>query len=322
MSENDGRVTYVVLTHRDWAQVRRLAAAILASSPDATILIAHDARREQFPVQADDARIEVFAHGRTADWGSWDLVEATLDAFARARIRFDPNLVCLLSGNDYPVRPLREWEAEALAADSWVGTAEPLRYTPRWGTRRGTGDDRWTRYAYRWFRPPFRMRPTRLAPWRVRLRRAVFLRLEPLICLRIVSRGRGLHYGVRRLPSPFTSARPCYLGSQWLAVRRAELDRLLDVDFAPGSRLRRLYASTIIPDESALVTALSRVAPPSDLPPVSHMRWDAARDQPVTWTLADLDELTASGSPFCRKVDPALSAGVVDALDLTSAAPA
>jgi hypothetical protein len=305
----------VVLTHRDWAQVRRLTQAILTSSPGATILIAHDARREQFPFEVDDPRIEILTHNRAADWGSWDLVEATLDAFDQARARFDPQLICLLSGSDYPVRPLRAWEAEAMAADSWIGTAEPLRYTPHWGTRRGTGDDRWTRYAYRWFRSPFRPRTGGLPRWRVRLRRTVVLRLEPLIGLRIVSRGRGLHYGLRRLRSPFTPARPCYLGSQWLAVRRAELDRLLDYDFAHGSRLRRLYRSSIIPDESALVTALCWVAPPSALPPVTHTRWDAARDQPRTWTHSDLDELTASGSPFCRKVDPGASARLLDALD-------
>lgn len=319
MNAAAGPVTYVVLTHRDWTQVRRLAGAILASSPQATVLIAHDARREPFPAQADDARIEILAHGRAADWGSWDLVEATLDAFAQARTRFDPQLVCLLSGSDYPVRPLPAWEAEALAADSWIGTAEPLEYTPRWGTRRGTGDDRWTRYAYRWFRSPFAARATPLPPWRIRLRRGFFLRMEPLFGLRIVARGRGLHYGVRRAISPFRPDRPCYFGSQWLAVRRTELDRLLDRDFAPGSRLRRLYSSSIIPDESALVTALSWVAPPSPLAPVSHVRWDAARDEPVTWTLADLDELTASGSPFCRKVDPARSGELLRALDRITA---
>ena len=314
MSDGGTRTTYVVLTHGDWPQVRRLAGAILASSPEARIVLAHDARREQFPASVGDPRIDVFCHGRESDWGSWELVEATLDAFARARDRFDPQLVCLISGSDYPVRSLPEWEGEALAATSWIGTAEPLRYTPRWGLRRGEGDDRWTRYAYRWYRSPFR-RPAGPPPWCVRIRGAIMLRLEPMIGLRIVSRGRGVHYGVRRLPAPFTRSQPAYLGSQWLAVRRPELDRLLDRDFRPGAPLRRIYRRSIIPDESALVTALSRVAPPSDLPPVTYVRWDAAADAPVTWTLADLDELRAAGSPFCRKVDPIGSAGLMDELD-------
>ena len=320
MSSGAPRTVYVLLTHRDWPQVHRLATAILRSSPDARVLIAHDARREAFPAPTEDARIEVFVHGRASDWGSWDLVEATLDAFARARDLFDPDLICLISGNDYPVRSLPGWEREALAAESWVGAAEPLRYKPRWGTRRGEGDDRWTRYAYRWFRSPFRRRQGAFPAWRRRLRSALMLRLEPVVGLRIVSRGRGLHYGIRRVRSPFTTSRPCFIGSQWLALRRAELDQLLDRDFAPRSRLRRVYEHSIIPDESALVTALSWIAPPSALAPVTHVRWDAARDEPVTWTVADLDELRASGSPFCRKVDPTTSAELLDALDEASAA--
>lgn len=318
MTAAAARTVYVVLTHRDWPQVARLAGAILRSSPDARVIIAHDARRESFPASADDPRIDIYVHGRQSDWGSWELVEATLDAFAYARDRHDPRLVCLLSGSDYPVRPLQSWEEEALAAESWVGTAETLNYTPRWGRTRGDGDDRWTRYAYRWFRSPFRPRAVGWRAW-WRVRSALMLRLEPVVGLRIVSRGRGLHYGIRRVPDAFTSERPCFFGSQWLAVRRAELDGLLDRDFAPRSKLRRLYRRSIIPDESALVTALSRVRRPSALPAVTHVRWDAERDEPVTWTLADLAELQASGSPFCRKVDPETSAELLDELDRVSA---
>lgn len=306
------RTAYVVLTHRDWPQVHRLAQAILRSSPGAGIVLAHDARHDAFPVDAGDARIDVFAHGRDADWGSWDLVEATLDAFARARELFDPDLVCLISGSDYPVQDLAAWEKSAVEAGGWIGAAEPLTYVPHWGRRRGEGDDRWTRYAYRWFRAPF---GRRASPFIVRVRTALALRLEPIFGIRIVTRGRGLHYGVRRLPIPFTPERPVYFGSQWLAVRRSELDRLLDVDFRAGAPLRRLYRRSIIPDESAFVTALSRSGPRGELPPVSYVRWDAARDEPVIWTVDDLDEIRASGSPFCRKVDPVLSSELLDALD-------
>ncbi|MES2865888.1 MAG: hypothetical protein V4703_03910, partial [Actinomycetota bacterium] len=135
-----------------------------------------------------------------------------------------PQLVALISGDDYPMRPLPEWEQEALVADSWIGQARALQYAPRWGRRRGEGDDRWTRYAYRWFRSPgnaLHVRPPATVEnaW-VRVRTAVALRLEPVFSVRMVARGRGLHYGLRRLRSPFTDRRPCWFGAQWLAVRR------------------------------------------------------------------------------------------------------
>lgn len=313
------RAAYVILTHTDWHQVQRLVRAITTSSPNAFVLIAHDGRRASFPRVIEDPRVEVFAHGLATDWGSWELVEATLLAFAHVRQRVDPDLVCLVSGHDYPLRRLADWETEALASGSWIGTAETLQYTPHWGRRRGEGADALTRYTHRWFQTPMARRrvriPGRLGRLLRRVRGAVALRTEPLLSVRFVSRGRGVFWGIRRTRLPFSPDRPCYSGSQWVAVRRRELDRLLDEDLAPGSPLRRLYRHAIIPDESALVTPLAWRAPPSPLPPVTRVVWDPALDQPTTWSLGDLDELVRSGSPFCRKVDPETSGALMDELD-------
>lgn len=319
------RAVYVVLSHRDWPQVRRLTGAILASSPDARVVIMHDSRTERFPSHDDDQRIEIVDHGLACDWGSWELVQAALQGFAIARDRHDAQLVALISGQDYPTRWLENWEDEALAATSWVGEASPLAYVPHWGRRYGEGDDRLTRYVYRWFRSPAEVLRARMPGWMrlpqsanriwVRVRRAVTLRLEPAIGVRTVARGRGRYYGIRRIPDPFPAGDECWFGAQWIAVRRAELDRLLDTDLAEGSRLRRLYQRSIIPDESALVTPLAHRSPPAAMPPVTLQRWDEELDGGITFTIDDLDEIIAAGSPFVRKVDPELSADLMDALD-------
>ncbi|MFC4139886.1 MULTISPECIES: hypothetical protein [unclassified Microbacterium] len=319
------RVVYVVLSHRDWPQVRRLSHAILGSSPDARVIVMHDSRSERFPPRDDDERIEIVDHGLACDWGSWELVEAALRGFAIARDRHDAQLVALISGQDYPTRPLGAWEDEALSARSWIGEARPLAYEPHWGRRYGEGDDRLTRYSYRWFRSPVEFLRPQMPGWArlprpvngfwVRARRALTLRLEPLLSLRVVARGRGVHYGIRRFPDPFPPGDDCWFGAQWVAVRRSDLDHLLDVDLAEGSPLRRLYRHSIIPDESALVTPLARRTPPAQMPPVTLQRWDDALDGGLTFTVQDLDEITASGSPFCRKVDPEASAELLDALD-------
>ncbi len=314
-SQQSVTAVYVILTHTAWDQVRRLAAAILRSSPDSRVLIAHDARTEAFPRSVDDSRIVVFAHGLRTDWGSWEIVEATLAAFGRARELFDPALVTLITGADYPVRSLAQWEQEVLSADGWVGIAEPLDYTPRWGRTLGEGDDRYTRYALRWYRPLWAARAAEAPSWWVRIRNAIALRLEPVFGVRYVSRGRGLHYGFARVPPFFGPRLPCYFGSQLLAVRRNELDQLLDDDFGVGSRLRRVYRRTVIPDESALQTALALRGMPASLSPVSFARWDDANDQSIVWGTADFDEIRASGSAFCRKVDSVRSAGLLDMLD-------
>lgn len=309
---------YIILTHRDWTQVKRLAGAILASSPRARVLIAHDARRETFPSDPGDKRIHVFAHGLDCDWGSWELVEATLRAMALARELWNPKLVCLLSGQDYPVRRLDEWEHEALAAPGWIGDARPLHFQAHWGRRRGEGDDRLTRYTFRWFHAPLAKRgiqlPRGAGRFASRVLSAVALRLEPVFGVRYVARGRGRYYGIRRR-TPFTPTSPCYFGAQWLAVRRTELDVLLDQDLAPGSPLRKFYRRTIIPDESALVTPLSWRGTHTDMAPLTMQQWEPVLDTTVTWTLDDLEALRSSGSPFCRKVDATRSGALMDALD-------
>lgn len=315
---SSARTAYVVLTHDYVPQVERLVRAILASSPEAFVLVAHDSRRIPFPRSFDHSKVEIFEHGMATDWGSWEMVEATLDSFAYARQRVNPELVVLISGRDYPARRLADWEADVLAAGSWVGVAESLHYTPHWGRRRGDGKDELTRYTHRWFQTPFARSGLRLGGrfgrWLRRVRGAIALRAEPLLSVRFVTRGRGVFWGIRRR-TPFTDKRPCYAGSQWLALSRPLLDKLLDEDLAPGARLRRFYRHTIIPDESALVTPLMWRKPPASLPPVTHVTWDPALDQPTTCVLDDLDEIVSSGSAFCRKVDPVASGSLMDELD-------
>lgn len=311
------RALYVVLAHDNAARVERLAQAILHSSPDAAVLVAWDDRGSVALPAPSDPRVEVFSHGRASDWGSWELVEATLDALRLAQTRHDPDIVTVVSGDDYPVKRLDLWEDEVLAGASWVGEAAPIAYRPRWGRRQGVGDDRWTRYGYRWFRAPWSRWASRAPEWWWRAQTAIALRVEPVFGVRMVTRGRGLHYGFRRLRSPFTEARPCYYGSQWFAVTRSSLRWLLE-DLSEESTLRRVFHGTVIPDESAIVTALAWRSPIGAYPPVTHVKWDAAADRPIVWTEGDLSELLASGSPFCRKVSNPASDSLLDKLDRLS----
>ncbi|GAA2493512.1 hypothetical protein [Terrabacter carboxydivorans] len=301
---------YVVLSHTEGGQVTRLVHALLRSSPEATVFVTHDARRVPAPV-IDDERVHVVSHGRPTDWGSWELVEVTLEAMRTARDTVDPDLVVLVSGQCYPARPLAEWEHDLVAAGGWQGTARPLSYEPAWGRRRGSGDDDLTRYVYRWHAVPgldrmLRARLTGRALW------ALALRAEPLLSLRVVARGRGAHVGVRRrMPSPRAAV---HLGSQWLAVDREGL-RLVLEQLAPGSPLRRVYERSIIADESALQTVLARWRPPTVARPVSFSVWQPEQDTTRTLGLDDRDEIRSSGSPFCRKVHTVRSAELMEALD-------
>ena len=303
---------YVVLSHTEADQVSRLAHAILRSSPDATVFVTHDARRTPAPV-IDDERVHVRSHGRATDWGSWELVEVTLEAMRAARDAVDPDLVVVVSGQCYPVVPLATWERELLAVGGWQGTARELAYAPAWGSRHGTGDDELTRYTYRWY-PVGGVLDGVLRAGHLpgRALWALAHRTEPLVSLRLVARGRGVHVGVRgRMPSPPSAI---HLGSQWLALDRERLDLVLR-ELGEGRPLRRVYERSVIPDESAIQTVLARAQPPTVALPVSYSVWMAGDDTTRTFGLDDLDEIRASGSPFCRKVHTVRSAELMDALD-------
>lgn len=322
-SNGTHRAAYVVLSHRDPGQVERLVRALLNSSPEASVLVYHDARRAAAPV-IDHPQVHVMAHTNANDWGSWEIVVSTIEAFRLARDLFDPDLVVLMSGQDYPVRRLASWEAEFVrAGGGWVGTSRRLDYTPRWGKPYGTGDDDLTRYIYRWYRLPF---SRGLVTSRTRLAAAVRWaldkvghHLEPIVDVRQVTRGRGYHLGIRAWRTPFTAEQPCYRGSQWIALDRGLLSAVLarhDTD----RLLRASYRRSIIPDESYLQTILTPICPPVSGPALTYVEWIVVDDAPRTLSIDDLDDIVASGSPLCRKVAAGVSDALMDVLDQLSAA--
>jgi hypothetical protein len=309
-----------VLTHGDAPPIQRLVGRILALSPSCGVVVCHDARLSEPPVFPDD-RVVVIDHGRRTDWGSWDLVLASLDGFAAARKAFDPELFVLVSGSDYPARLLDEWERTFWSAGGgWVGSAVPLAYRPRWGRPQGSGQQDWTRYAYRWFPlPTGRWIDASEHPLARALRWGVIKLghyLEPALSVRFLSRGLGIRIGLRRVRTPFRGTLRCMKGSQWMALDRRLYDAVLR-RHETERLLRSTYRWSVIPDESYLQSLLSALQPPQAGPPLSYVRWimEGEEERPATLSVEELPAIIASGAPFCRKTAPEVSDGLLDALD-------
>lgn len=312
------RAAYVILSHRHPEQVARLATAINRLSPSAGILVLHDARRSAPPV-IDLPSVRVVAHRAPADWGSWELVEATIRALDLAVRQFDPAMLILVSGQDHPARNLAAWEQQFLErGGGWIGEARALRYQPRWGRAYGVGDDDVTRYAYRWFPMPGSRALANPGSAAAAAARTILLKVghyaEPVLSVRNVARGRGLHVGFRAASGAFASDMRCYKGSQWLALERGHWEEILrrhlhDADLAAA------YRHSIIPDESYFQTILMSLGPPQEGPPVTYVDWRVEEDAPKTLELEDLPMIVASGAPFCRKIGPGVSDVLVERLD-------
>jgi Core-2/I-Branching enzyme len=317
-------VAYVILCHHKAPQVLRLARTIRRLSPRAPVLIRHNQPSGYIDAeQASDAGADLLISELPTRWGSWSLVAATVEAFRHVRRRHDPDWVVLISGQDYPIRRLDEWEMELLAGDhDAVLPAERLG-EGRFGLRPREMRDRLVmRYTHRWYRLPQLGVVPRLPRRLVKAVRAVWYMyvydLQAIVTLNELPRGHGWMLGVRRYRVPWTQAVASYKGEQWVALSRQALAVALD-----GGRARlwqRYFATTLIPDEAYFPTVLindrsMRVRRRR----ISWLRWeeDVTKPHPMTLDRATLAEAVRSGAPFARKFDEAASPGLLDVVDET-----
>lgn len=294
----------MILSHQGEPQLLdRLVGSILNLSPQASVLVYHDARRHEAP-RIGYSRAKAVAHTHHSDWGSWELVEATLEGLETARTLFDPEMVVLISGQDYPVRDLSEWEEEFLSdGGGWMGSVNPLNYKARWGWKSGSGDRLLRRYTYRWFTLPFsRQLLSDQIPAKA-FRRALGLiakYLDPVFSVHALQPARRMFIGFRDWRSPLRHGVQCYYGSQWVAMDRERLDLLLE-RHKKDDHLRDVYRHSLIPDESYIQTILASIFPVRPGPPISYYKYDRSRTRGVILTLEDFSGIVRSGSPFCRK---------------------
>lgn len=314
-------IAYVVLCHHKADQTLRLAATIRRLSPRARVILRHNQRGYIGSDEAAAAGADLLVGQRQTRWGHWSLVEATLDGFRYARERYDPAWTVLISGQDYPVRPLGDWELELLSADyDAVVPGEPL-VTGLPALRDPEHAEQLVRrYTHRWYRLPRLGIAPRLPQLTRRAGRALWYRyiypLQAVITLNELPRDHGWLLGIRRRHVPWTAAAPAYKGEQWGALSRRALAAAIDGPAA--AQLQRYFATTLVPDEAYFPTVLAntpgiRVKRES----VSWLRWhqDVAQPHPVIIDPETLRAAVASGAPFARKFDEVVFPGLLDLVD-------
>ena len=301
------RVAYLVTSYRNPEQVLRLASA-LGEGPGSEVVISHNQREEPLAPRAVEARgAHLLPHQQGVRWGSWEYLQALLRGFAWITERFDPDWVLVLSGQDYPLRPLGEIEAflGETGHDAFLGDVQQLDMDHR---PEPPEDEFFLRYAYRHFELPESLPAglrRRLSP---RSLRSLFYLREPpegLLAPRL---------GIRRLRTPYRDGFRCFVSSDWVTLSRRALEALERA--GADRRLTRYYRRVYIPTESFIATALFN-DPALDV--AGENRRFVAFDEEGTHarvlTSADLDRLEASGADFARKFDPAVDGDVLDALD-------
>jgi Core-2/I-Branching enzyme len=286
-------VAYIVLSHRNPAQVLRLVRA-LAEGPAARVLVRHDPRGARLaPAEIETAGGEAIEDRIEFDWGGWSQLELIVACLRESAARHDPDWTLVLSGQDYPLRPLAAIEAD-LEQEAVDGRLGAVREVERRRPPRGE-DEFFLRCRYRHY-----TRPRAMPHLPGALRPLAYVReLPPLV-------------GVRRLARP---PLPFFVSADWLTLSR----RALSAVFAATAdrALMRHFRRVAVPSESFFATVLlndpeleidrdHRRFAPFSRPGAPH---------PDTLTATDLGPMLASGADFARKFDAEVDSRVLDLLD-------
>jgi hypothetical protein len=286
-------VVYIVISHRNPEQVVRLVR-VLREGPSSRVLVRHDPRGE--PLAGDRVREaggEPVEDRLKSKWGGWAHLRLIVSCLREATARHDPDWALVLSGQDYPLRPLADIEADlgASPADARLGAVRKVELH-----RPAAGDDEfYLRCRYRHFARP-RVFPSSLPG---AIRPVAYAReLPPL-------------WGLRRLePAPL----PLFASADWLTLGRAAIRTVLSA--SRDRRLMRHFRRVAVPSESFFASVL--LANPSLIVERDNRRFSSfahGAAHPDTLVSDDYDRLLASGADFARKFDVTVEPRVLDRLD-------
>ena len=301
------RVCYFIQSHLAAPQVRRLVGAIQRSRPASFVLVGHDefAGHASAAALREALGVDVFAFREPAKRGYFSLLEPYFDAvdwLAGHAIPYD--WLVYLSGQDYPIQPLRAFE-EMLAVTAYDGFLrfwDATNPVNPWGRRR----QGLVRYCYQYVEAPAWARPA------LRLLRAAN-GLQPFVHCHLTY---GPRIGVRRRRQPFNETFRCYAGTQWTVLRRACAEYAAE-RVRSGDALIEWFRRTVCPDEAVVQTLLvnsGRFKLADD--DLRYVDMSGSRDgRPRTLTVKDLPALTSSPDYFARKFDAGRDSEVLDRLD-------
>jgi hypothetical protein len=223
--------------------------------------------------------------------------------------RHEFDWVCHLSGQDYPIRPLRDIESD-LAHSSRDGylLSFPLDIVP---FDVGAG-----RYLYQYFDVPDFKGVRTLREWVYQNQEKCVARGRmPLAAMAPMEKFR---LGFRSFWGPFSGGFKCYKGSSWWTLNRRSVEYMVDYAERNPKLIKYYRRVGFAPNESFYPTILGN-NPDLDLITNDHrrfIRWSHPETgHPDVLSSAGLDAITSSGKDFARKIDSRKDPRILDLLD-------
>jgi hypothetical protein len=277
------KIAFLILMHRRPEQAVRLIQRL--DSPTSIFVVHVDLRAEPATYNyiegwaATQSRVH-FAKRHSCRWGGFGIVVATLEC-VRAALQcaetFD--YAILLSGQDYPIKPLRHIREFVGARRQQFAEAFRLDQNNRWSTQGGFYQ---AMNRISWYSLPIRSR------WlHIPARRRLPLGLQP------------------------------YGGSQWWCLTRDCL-AYIDDFVSRNPRVLEYFRHVFIPDESFFQTIISNSSFGSDVlgEDLRYIDWTRPNPHyPRTLETADFEQIQLSTSLFARKFDMARDHRILDLID-------
>jgi hypothetical protein len=311
------KVAFFVLNHQRPEQLVRLLTTLRAQLPDSPLVVHHDVFHGELPsaLLKPIGNVHLLASGQRVVWGEFSMVDVLCWSLTWMREHLEFDWVVLLSGQDYPIKPLRGLADDLAAngADAVFG-ATPIGQLPmvkRMIMHR--------RYFFK-YRPAAASRLPSGA--REVLHRATWPLIQALNTLQPLFRIYRLtsrvpyRFGWRARNIPFNSEFPCWHAATWCALSRGALEYMLDY-VSDHPDYVNYYRGTMCPDESMLATIVFnaphlRVANRH----ITYTRWENARStHPDIFRAIDFGFLLSVPQYFARKFDIEIDATILDALD-------
>jgi hypothetical protein len=290
---------FLIQSHKDPAQLARLARVLRQGCPDSAVLISHDRRATPLPAFGDPNVHVIDGQGGRGDFS---IVAGYLAALRFARDHLDYDWVTNLSGQDYPVSSLAAFAEELASADHdgflhhFDALAQDADAMQPMAWPRGHGD---ARYSFRYRKLKDRLSLAERAA--LKLPRVALERFDAPFR---INTAYGLQIGRRARATPFSPHFRCYAGSYWHTIRRRCADYLLDFADAQPQVVDYLR-DVLIPDECFVQTVLAnepRFRFVNDNRRYYDMR-GSRRGHPKALTEADAADFLGKRYVFARKFD-------------------
>jgi len=309
--EGSSVIGFVILSHNNPGQVRRLIRTLNALYDSPPIACHHDFGQSSLSVEGLGPHVHLVDASVATGWGKWSLVVGYLRALRLLYRHANPDWSVLLSGADYPVRAADEVARvlQSASVDAFLdlsplgGERNPPRHT-------GDPDPRLLHYKKKDVNTRRHLQARITLP--IGSIAAPRDELTDIPDFATVPR-RSIRVPFSSPLSPFKRGWTCYVGSQWFTANRKAADVFLHP--TPGQiRLRKYYSRRWVPDESFVHTVLGNDPSISiDRDPRRFAIWDLDGWHPRTLGLNELPEMQKSGAHFARKFAP--DGEVLDALD-------